>query len=111
MARVITGGAVHLVVHPTLPRTLTHREAARIQGFPDAWKIWPVRNAADLGPGWGKGVPVHAGRWIAHWARESLLGRPGSSSGVDDSDGYERERHVQLTHTYRSLAQEIGDFG
>ena len=79
MARVITGGAVHLIVHPTLPRTLTQREAARIQGFPDAWKIWPVRHAADLGPGWGKGVPVHAGRWIADWRGAPSKANPAAS--------------------------------
>lgn len=73
-ANVITGGAVHLVLHPRLLRTLTQREAARIQGFPDAWKIWPVRNAPDLGPAWGKGVPVQSGRWIAHYARKSIEG-------------------------------------
>ena len=48
MARVITGGACHLVLHPWQDRTLTHREAARIQGFPDEWKIWPVRTASNI---------------------------------------------------------------
>jgi site-specific DNA-cytosine methylase len=81
LANVITGGGVHLVLHPREDRTLTHREVARIQGFPDAWKIWPVRNVADIGPAWGKGVPVQAGRWIAYWAKESLEGRPGSIVG------------------------------
>lgn len=80
-ANVITGGACHLVVHPTLPRTLTQREAARVQGFPDSWKIYPVRNAPDLGPGWGKGVPVQAGKWIGEWAAASLGGNPGPLRG------------------------------
>ena len=80
-ANVITGGGAHLVMHPTLERTLTQRELARIQGFPDDWKILPLRGTADLGPSWGKGVPVTAGRWIARWARESLDGRPGELSG------------------------------
>jgi site-specific DNA-cytosine methylase len=82
LANVVTGGACHLVLHPTLPRTLTQREAARIQGFPDAWKIYPVRDAPDLGPGWGKGVPVHAGHWIGEWARSSLDGTPGPIRGI-----------------------------
>jgi len=80
-ANVITGGACHLVVHPSLPRTLTQREAARVQGFPDGWKIFPVRNAPDLGPGWGKGVPVQAGQWIGEWAAASLNGNPGPIRG------------------------------
>lgn len=78
-ARVITGGACHLVLHPWLPRTLTHREAARIQGFPDAWKIEPLRHmGGSIAGTWGKGIPVHAGRWIAHWAKQSIEGNPGS---------------------------------
>jgi len=81
-ARVVTGGGVHLVLHPHLGRTLTQREVARVQGFPDAWKIWPVRDAGDLGTGWGKGVPVQAGRWIAHWAKRSVEGKPGPLTGV-----------------------------
>lgn len=81
-ANVVTGGGVHLVFHPTLNRTLTQREVARVQGFPDAWKIWPLRNSPDLGPSWGKGVPVQAGRWVAKFAYESIEGRPGSLQGV-----------------------------
>lgn len=108
MARVVTGGGVHLIVHPNLPRTLTQREVARIQGFPDAWQIWPVRYAPDLGPGWGKGVPVHAGRWIADWARRSLMDEPGSLQG--ESNG-ERERVINVTNDYRPFAQQINDFG
>jgi len=96
-ARVVTGGGVHLIVHPTLPRTLTHREVARIQGFPDAWKIWPVRSAPDLGPGWGKGVPVQAGRWIAGAALRALNGTPDGDVGVS------------LALTDRLLARKYGD--
>lgn len=110
MARVITGGAVHLFVHPTQPRSFTHREAARIQGFPDAWSIWPVRNAADLGPGWGKGVPVHAGRWIADWARRCIHEEPGSERGTVDPK-HDREVVINLTNAYKPFAAEIGDPG
>ena len=108
IARVLTGGAVHLIVHPTLPRTLTQREAARIQGFPDEWSIFPVRRAPDLGPGWGKGVPVHAGRWVAWWAKRAVLGEARSPSGSLIGD---RERLVQLTADYKPLARAVGDPG
>lgn len=107
MAKVITGGAVHLILHPTLPRTLTQREAARIQGFPDAWRIWPVRNAADLGPAWGKGVPVQTGQWVAAWARQSLLDSPGSNGGTPYGNG--SERLIDVTGDYRPFARAIGD--
>lgn len=116
-ANVITGGACHLVVHPNQDRTLTNREAARIQGFPDDWKIWPVRYAADLGPAWGKGVPVQAGRWIASYAREALAGNPGPDSGVplEQFDKKlakkwgtrEREYVMDYTYTYKNLRPEL----
>jgi hypothetical protein len=109
LANVITGGGVHLILHPREPRTLTHREVARIQGFPDAWKIWPVRNVADIGPAWGKGVPVQAGRWIAKMAAEALEGRPGSDNGrpVDGRTlkafgPRERETVVDITYDFKT---------
>jgi len=108
MAKVITGGAVHLILHPTLNRTLTQREAARIQGFPDNWKIWPVRNAADLGPAWGKGVPVQAGQWVASWAYRSLNGNPGPLAGAPFGDDGS-ERIIEVTNDYKPFAKAIGD--
>jgi site-specific DNA-cytosine methylase len=121
MARVITGGACHLILHPKLDRTLTQREAARVQGFPDAWNIWPVRNAPDLGPGWGKGVPVQAGRWIAKWAHNSISGSPGTITGqpLDEyskklCDAYgvrDREFVIDLTNDYKPFTKAIGDPG
>lgn len=111
-AQVVTGGAIRGVVHPYLPRFLTHREVARIQGFPDDWSIYGVRNAVDLGPGWGKGVPVQAGRWVARWAREALEGNPGPLTGVPleqydkkKAQHYgtrEREFIINTTHDYKA---------
>lgn len=113
-ANVITGGAMHGVVHPWNDRLITHREAARIQGFPDDWKIWPVRHAPDVGPAWGKGVPVQAGRWISRWVRAALDGEPGPMTGVPLGDvkklkpifkkfgGREREFVIDTTFAFRS---------
>lgn len=123
-ANVITGGAVHLVVHPWLQRLITHREAARIQGFPDDWSIYAVKDAPDLGPGWGKGVPVQAGRWIARWVRSSLEGEPGPITGVPlgeskvpthkaafkEFGGRDREFIIDTTYDYRRLVPEDADF-
>lgn len=81
-ARVVTGGVQDLSLHPTLPRCLTHREAARVMGFPDAWRIEPLRDVSGLRMMWGKGIPVHSGRWIATWAARSLNGAPGEQHGV-----------------------------
>jgi site-specific DNA-cytosine methylase len=97
-ARVITGGALGGVIHPRLHRCITHREAARILGFPDDWLIRPLRGASGLHMTWGKGITVDCGRWIARWARRSIDGDPGDVIGVEIG---ERERLVDLTNAWK----------
>lgn len=80
-ARVITGGGLGSILHPTHDRLLTHREVARVMGFPDDWRIHPLRNQSNLRATWGKGIPVGSGRWISTWVRRSILGHPGSITG------------------------------
>lgn len=104
MARVITGGGLDLVMHPHEDRTLTHREVARIQGFPDDWRIRPLRGSAGLQLTWGKGIPVHCGRWIGHWVKEAVLGRPGAHVGVPGEQ--EREWIINTTEDYRQASKE-----
>lgn len=88
-ARVITGAGLMLVLHPTRDRLFTHREVARIMGFPDDWRIHPLRRQSNLRMTWGKGIPVGSGRWISSWVRRSILGRPGTITGVgDDNVGF-----------------------
>lgn len=85
--RVITGGALGLVMHPTQPRTITHREAARVMGFPDSWRILPLRHrGTGLAMTWGKGITVQCGTWIGEWIKRALDGDPGSVTGVPDGD-------------------------
>lgn len=107
-AYVITGGALSEYVHPHVLRTFTHREAARIQGFPDAWKISPQRWDARLPAVWGKGVPVDSGRWIAHWAKESIEGRHGSHTGRPDEspDAPPGARIIDVTNDWRNFLGE-----
>lgn len=81
-SHVVIGGAMYLVIHPTQDRLLTHRECARIMGFPDDWVVAPLCGLRGLEEGWGKGVSVQSGRWIAHWARQAVLGSPGSVTGA-----------------------------
>lgn len=90
---VIIGGAMFLVVHPTQNRMLTHRECARIMGFPDDWLIEPLRGLRGLEEGWGKGVSVQSGRWIASWARQAVLGEPGSYRGTSVMEHGRLMRH------------------
>lgn len=107
---VITGGALTEYVHPCVLRTFTHREAARIQGFPDNWHIEPARHDSLLGAAWGKGVPVDAGRWVAEWARASLNGRPGSIVGELGDDGG-RGLVVDLTHDWKQhLGEDVREY-
>lgn len=103
VARVVTGGALDLTIHPTEPRTLTHREVARIQGFPDTWNIHELRGARGLHMTWGKGIPVQCGRWIGSWIRSSVNGEPGSYTGVPDGD---REFKIDFTNDHRPVCAE-----
>lgn len=72
-APVLTGKALTEFVHPTQPRFITHREVARIMGFPDEWNCGPAVEAGERGMfWWGKGIPVGSGRWIAQQAANYL---------------------------------------
>lgn len=97
-ARVITGASLGTVIHPRLNRVITHREAARILGFPDDWQIEPLRGS-NFGATWGKGITVQCGRWIAKWVRHALDSNPGSVVGDDIGD---RERVIDLTHDWKN---------
>lgn len=98
--RVITGGSLLTVLHPYLDRMITHREAARVMGFPDDWRLFPLRRQPGLVLTHGKGITVDCGRWIAKWVRRSLDGRPGSIVGKELGD---REFDVDLTHAWKNV--------
>jgi site-specific DNA-cytosine methylase len=99
-ARVITGGGVDLVLHYDEDRLLTHREVARIQGFPDDWKIEPLKGQSGLHLTWGKGIPVDCGKWIGEWIKNSIEGNPGDVVGDEIGD---RERLIDGTNLYKSV--------
>lgn len=96
-ARVITGAGLYNVVHPTKNRMLTHREVARILGFPDDWKIEPLQNVTGLSATWGKGITVDCGRWIGKWIHNALDGMPGSHIGEQIGPD---EYTIDVTHAY-----------
>jgi site-specific DNA-cytosine methylase len=97
-ARVVTGGTLLLGVHWAERRTFTHREVARIIGFPDSWLIEPLRGTPGLFMTWGKGITVNCGRWIAEWARRALDGQPGVLSG--EEIGVD-ERLIDVTNAWK----------
>jgi FkbM family methyltransferase len=84
--RVITGAGPYMVWHPDM-RQATHREVARLMGFPDDYVISPLRDDRNLHSYWGKGTSVAPARWIMDWTRESLDGYPGSVTGIPQDDG------------------------
>lgn len=98
VARVVTGGALILCIHPVENRAFTHREVARIQGFPDDWRIKPLQGVSGLDMTWGKGIPVQCGKWLGGWLGNALDGNPGSVSGELIGD---RERLIDVTNAYR----------
>jgi site-specific DNA-cytosine methylase len=106
-AFVLTGAALEQAIHPTEPRTFTYREAMRIQGMPDDWRLWPVRDYKRLSICPGKGVPVDASRWFGHWVSESFAGRPGSMRGVPDRDR-DREYVLQVDKGYKQALARGG---
>lgn len=97
--RVITGAALGTVIHPTLDRTITHREAARILGFPDDWLINPLKGVGGLNLTWGKGITVDCGSWIGEWIKKALDGEPGSHVGEVIGD---RESMIDCTNTWQT---------
>ena len=103
-ARVATGGALYHGVHWRERRTFTHREVARVLGFPDSWLIEPLRGASGLALTWGKGITVDCGRWISRWIRDSLDGAPGALTG--DPIG-ERELLIDVTNTWKGACGTV----
>jgi site-specific DNA-cytosine methylase len=78
---VLTGSALDHVVHPTQPRLITHREAARMQGLPDDWEFSEARGYSALQSTWGKAVAAQAGKWIGDMALAALEGQPAGPQG------------------------------
>jgi site-specific DNA-cytosine methylase len=103
-ARVVTGNALIHIIHWAERRTFTHREAARILGFPDSWLIEPLRGTPELFMTWGKGITVDCGRWIAEWTRRSLDGRPGALTG--EEIGVD-ERLINVTNTWKMSCDTV----
>jgi DNA (cytosine-5)-methyltransferase 1 len=78
---VLTGGGLDHVIHPTQPRRITHREAARIQGLPDSWNYVGAKDYSPLSSTWGKAVAVQAGQWIGEAAVAAIKGQPNGPQG------------------------------
>lgn len=98
--RVINGAGPFQVWHPN-GRFITHRETARLLGFPDSWKVGDAKDARGLHSFWGKGTSVHPAQWIAEWAKASLDGNPGSYVGEELDAG---DRFIDVSTDWKALA-------
>lgn len=71
-----------ITYHPTQNRLLTYREAARLMGYPDEWRLEPTRYDSDLHQTWARGPSIYTARWVLEWVRNSLDGQPGPTTGT-----------------------------
>ena len=101
-AMTIDGHAMERIVHPTLNRTMTLREIARIMGFPDDWTLLPARGRTEAVAWLGKGIPVKAGKWIAYWAARAIDRKPGWDEGRICGDPRDRVRVINNNSSKRS---------
>lgn len=99
---VINGAGPHMIWHPA-NRIATHREVARLMGFPDEWQVGSAAEDKQLHMFWGKGTSVHPAHWILTWVRESLLGHPGERVGDELPDG---SRLVDVSGDWRPVARK-----
>ena len=82
-SRVIDGGSLERLIHPTEPRAFTFREIARLMGFPDDWKTDQYRMPKSRSKWFGKGICVEAGHWIASAAYRAIEGNPDAFRGAN----------------------------
>jgi site-specific DNA-cytosine methylase len=97
---VLTGAGPTQVWHPD-GRFITHREAARIMGFPDTWLVGEAASQRDLGAYWGKGTSVAPAKWLMTWVRHSLEGDPGSIIGTTLPTG---DRLIDISMNHKRLS-------
>ena len=102
--RVINGAGPHMVWHPN-NRFITHRETARLLGFPDDWVVGTAKETSTLYQFWGKGTSVAPARWISQWIKNSIEGNPGSYTGVELERG---DRFIDISTDWKPVwaAQE-----
>jgi site-specific DNA-cytosine methylase len=101
-APVCTGAAMDHFVHYAEDRLLTHREICRLMGYPDDWRVEPLRDSKGLRQTWGKGVTVQVGQWIGPWLKAALDGNPGSMTGELIGD---RERLINVKAAWKTASK------
>lgn len=98
--RVISGAGPYMVWNSRAGRLLTNREAARVMGFPDEWRVASLQRDPKLSSYWGKGTSVAPANWVMTWLNRSLNGEPGSVVGERLDH---RDRLVNVTDHWKSV--------
>lgn len=101
---VVVAATLFRAVHPTQPRNLTFREAARFMSLPDTWSL-RVLVEKDRPAELGKAVPTASAKWISHWAKMAIEGTPGEYAGRETENDRIRVidvRNDNLVHEIRS---------
>lgn len=106
-ARVVNGAGPYMVWHPN-QRFATHREVARIMGFPDDWVVGTASTKRDLHAYWGKGTSVAPARWVSTWAKNSIEGNPGSDRGEELDGGY-GDRLIDVSMDWKPVLKKMQD--
>lgn len=99
-ARVLTGAGPGQWFNAIANRMPTHRECARIMGYPDWWMIEPMKDAKSLGAYWGKQTSVHPAFWVCYWAAASIQGTPGSFTGEQLPEG---DRLIDVSQDWKPV--------
>ena len=99
---VVVAASLDRAIHPTEPRPLTFREAARFMSIPDTWsmRVFVEKNKPDE---LGKAVPSASAKWIAHWVRMAIEGTPGEYAGEDTGDPNIRVFNLQKEADIRAI--------
>jgi site-specific DNA-cytosine methylase len=117
---LITGAGPNAHVHPSQPRSMTLRELARVQGWPDDLRIdydTRVYGEEKIEAVWGKAVGItvstHAGQQVREWLEGDVAGKtPGQRIGdrewlIDHLDAAKRVRHMALEARREARAGQV----
>jgi hypothetical protein len=63
---------------------ITHREIARLMGFPDSWRLGTAPRGKILGAYWEQTTSIHPARWLMEWVHSCLDGATGPLTGEVD---------------------------
>lgn len=101
--RVIMSWAGRDFIHPTQPRPISFREAARIMGYPDDWSLRTMERGVKMDQRWlGKGISVPCGEWIG----KSIVATYGDDRRYRGELIGEKEYLINMTNDFKAVHNE-----